>query len=171
MRTIIIGLGNPLLGDDGAGWRIVDRLRDLIVDSKTGPSGLNGEQGSPIEIDYLSNGGLALMERLVGYDRAILVDALNSGHCPQGTVVTLRLEDLPDRASGHLGSAHDTSLQTAMQMGRTMGVPLPGQVTIIAVETQNVYEFSEELTPAVAGAVEPAVQAVLKALSQEILPT
>jgi len=154
MKTIILGLGNPLLSDDGVGWRVAEQVQARIADPN-------------IEIDFHSGGGLSLMERLIGYERAIIVDALNTGRQPQGTVSSFRLEDLPNDAQSHLASAHETTLQTALQVGRTMGAALPHDILIIAIEAQNVYDFSEELSPAVASAVPPAVELVIRHLTKE----
>lgn len=142
MNTIVIGLGNPLLGDDGVGWRIAEALR----------------QETNVEVDCLAVGGLALMERLVGYQRAILVDAIYTGTQPEGTITCCALEDLPAPAGGHLASAHDASLAVAFQVGRALRAELPEQVIVLAVEAARVYDFSTELSPAVAAAVPRAVQ-------------
>ncbi|MER3457722.1 MAG: peptidase M52 [Chloroflexota bacterium] len=112
-------------------------------------------------------GGLSLMERLVGYDRAIVIDAINLGQGPVGHVTCFPLEALPHPSVGHLTSAHETNLWTALQVGRTMGAHLPTQVMVVAVESPYVYEFSDKLTPPVAAAVPQAVQKVLELLRQE----
>ncbi|HMZ07522.1 MAG TPA: hydrogenase maturation protease, partial [Anaerolineales bacterium] len=64
MKTLIVGLGNPILGDDGVGWKVVEEIK------KQTPS----SQGD-VDVICLSLGGLALMEHLIGYQRAILVDS------------------------------------------------------------------------------------------------
>jgi Ni,Fe-hydrogenase maturation factor len=48
-----------------------------------------------------------------------------------------------------------------------MGMPIPKSVEIVAIEAENVYDFSEELSPAVAGAVPLAAQAIMDLLSKE----
>ncbi len=154
MKVLVLGLGNPLLGDDGVGWRVAEQVKTRIADPH-------------VEIDFHSGGGLSLMERLIGYDRAIIIDALNTGRQPQGTVSSFRLEDLPNYAQSHLASAHETTLQTALQVGRTMGAVLPNDILIVAVEAQNVYDFSEELSPAVASAVPKAVELVIGQLGDQ----
>jgi len=79
-------------------------------------------------------------------------------------VRVLPLEALTNPSAGHSTAAHDASLMTALEMGRKMGLALPESVTVVAVEAKNVYDFSEELSPAVAAAVPAAVQAVLNEL-------
>ena len=156
---LIIGLGNPLLSDDGVGWHVTEDLRTLL----TGEAQNNLK--SSVEIDALAGGGLSLMERLVGYDRAILIDAMQSDYLV-GTVSVFPLEQLENPFSGHLGSTHETNLQTALEIGRQLNahLPRPGAITIVAVEAQTVYDFSEQLSPPVAAAVPAAVQAVLTLL-------
>lgn len=151
MKTLVVGLGNPILGDDGVGWRVAEAIQKALP---------LGEGRPPIEVDFHAGGGLSLMERLAGYDRAIIVDAISLGYGRVGEVRCFDLNDLPDPASGHLASAHETTLQTALAMGRTMRVPLPQQVTVVAIESSPVYDFSEDLTPPVAAAVAVAARQV-----------
>ncbi len=157
--TIVIGLGNPILGDDGVGWQVAEGVRAAL--RRTGPA--DSRRAGPVEVDSLSVGGLALMERLIGYRRAILVDALVTGAVP-GQVFVFALEELPDHSGGHMNSAHDTTLANALRVGRTMGAVLPEQVLVVGVEARSLFEFAEELTPQVAAAVPSAVQAVLDLL-------
>jgi len=156
--TIVVGLGNPLLGDDGVGWRVVEAALPAPEESSstTWPG---------VEVDHVSVGGLGLMERLVGYERAILVDAIVSGR-PVGTVRCLDLGELGDPAAGHLGSSHDTSLPTALAMGRALGAELPTRITVVAVEAGPSFEFGEVLSPPVAAAIPRAA-----ALVRELLCT
>ena len=153
MKTIVIGLGNPILGDDGVGWRVAEEI-----------SGLGFCKSNSVVVDCLSVGGLTLMECLVGYNRAILVDALQTGLHPPGTVIQMQLDDLPDLVAGHMASAHDAKLKTALQLGREMGLQLPDQVLIVGIEAQRVFDFSEKLSPIVMAAVPQAVQLVSELL-------
>lgn len=149
VRTLIVGLGNPILGDDGIGWRVAEAVRALAP---------------PVEIDCLALGGLSLMERLIDYDRAIIIDAIQTQEGEIGQVYTLGLDELPNFSAGHTTAAHDTSLATALNLGRSMGARLPSEVTIVAIEAKRVYDFSENLTPAVEKAIPAATQAVLALL-------
>jgi hydrogenase maturation protease len=157
-RALVIGLGNPILGDDGVGWRAAAEVERRI-----------GGSSDHIEVDWAAVGGLQLMERLVGYDCAVIVDAIHTGRQPTGTVSRWPLNDLPDPSVGHSTSAHDTSLQTALAVGRAIGAPLPESVTVITIETPLEFVFSEDLTAPVEAAIPRAASLAVAALhGQEV---
>jgi hydrogenase maturation protease len=151
-KILVIGLGNPILGDDGVGWVVARKVESHI-----------GGAGSRVEVDYLSLGGLSLMERLVGYKKVILIDSLTTGNHPQGEIITFTLENMVDLSSGHTTAAHDTSLKVALATGRQLGVALPEDenIHVVAIESQHVYDIQEGLTPAIDAAVPMAVKKVL----------
>lgn len=148
----MVGLGNPILGDDGVGWRIASELQK------------NEVIPSDVTIECLAVGGISLMEALIGYDRAIIIDAITTHQAPQGTVKYFALGEVPNPSLGHMSSAHDTSLQEAMKMGRSIGAHLPEDITVVAVEAEKVYEFSETLSPPVSEAVTEAVAIISRLL-------
>ena len=158
MKTLILGLGNPILGDDGVGWVVAEKVQAAL----SHPQSTIPDPQS-VEVDCASLGGLSLMERLTGSERVILVDAIFTSKKPVGTVSKFTLSELPDLSAGHSASAHDTSLRNALNVGRSMDIPLPEDenVFIVAIEAKNVYDFSQELSPAVAEAVPQAVKAVI----------
>jgi hydrogenase maturation protease len=155
MKTLVIGLGNPILGDDGVGWRVVEEIARRTADR------------SDIEVDTASLGGLSLMERMTGYELIILVDSIFSGKIPVGTVNSFLLSELADLSSGHTTAVHDTSLRNALNVGRSMNISLPRDedVHIVAIEAEKVYDFSETLSPPVEAAVSLAVEAVLQLIN------
>lgn len=162
MKTLIVGLGNPILGDDGIGWRIAEEAqRDFY--------GATYEFGAShqIDFDFLSLGGISLMEHLIGYDQAIIIDAIHTGNNPQGNVSIFPLANLTGKPQGHLSSSHDTNLPDAIEMGKLMGAQLPQDITIIAIEAQNVYDFSEDLSSPVADAIPAAVIELKRILFKE----
>lgn len=152
MKTLVIGLGNPILGDDGVGWRVVEEIARKTANRPE------------VDVDCVSLGGLSLMERLTGCERVILVDSIFTGKKPIGTISQFALSDLPDLTAGHSASTHDTSLHNALNVGRSMDIQLPldEDVLIVAIEAEHVYDFSETLSPPVEAAVPLAVGAVLQ---------
>ncbi|HEX8939554.1 MAG TPA: hydrogenase maturation protease [Candidatus Limnocylindrales bacterium] len=156
-RIVVIGLGNPLLGDDGVGWRVVE-----AVEAALGPVGL----AERVAIDRLAVGGLRLMEHLVDVDRAILVDARSGPDEDRGRVRVEPFETAPD-AAAHASSSHDASLAVALAVGAAFGARLPAELTLVTVETGPSFTFSESLSPAIAAAVPEAVRHVLDLLLAE----
>jgi hydrogenase maturation protease len=148
VKTLIVGLGNPILGDDGVGWQIATEFQQ------------QEEIPPDVTIECMSVGGISLMESLIGYDRAIIIDSIVTHQVPVGTVNLFKLEDVHHPSCGHMSSAHDTSLPDALMMGRSLGARLPSDIMVVTVESEKVYEFSETLTPPVAAAIPEAMNII-----------
>lgn len=156
MKTLVIGLGNPILTDDGVGVLVAEEVR------------LKLPEESGIDIAEVSVGGLTLMEAMIGYDRVILVDALQRLDGIPGRVHKMSLDDLKSIShTQHSASAHDANLVTALETGKRMGLPLPEQITIYAIEVVNVSEFSDKPTASVAAAIPEVTEAVLAELVEQ----
>lgn len=168
--VLVVGLGNPILGDDGVGWRVAEEVsaQSGIPLGDAPLPGLSPRKPDPVTIERYSLAGLSLMERLTGFDRVIIIDSLNTGQRAQGEVVTFTLADMDDLTHGHSASAHDVSLKNALKMGRDMGESLPddAHVYIVAIEAQHIYDFKEELTSQIAAAVPVAVRKVLDLIEE-----
>jgi hydrogenase maturation protease len=169
MKTIVIGLGNPILGDDGVGWKVAEEVKRQLnspsppTPLQSTPVGLPGGEGSRVDVEFLSLGGISLMEHLIDYERAIIIDALASDQ-PNGSVIVSKLSELPDYSTLHTTSTHDTSLQNALKLGKTMGANLPDDVIVVGIVTSHVYDFSEELSPLIATAIPKATKIVIDLL-------
>lgn len=151
MKTLLIGLGNPILGDDGAGWRVVENVKkDLDADSE-------------VSVACLSLGGISLMEHMIGFQRAILVDAFISEE-NIGSVFVYRLDEIPNYSAFHVSSAHDMTLQSAIELGKWMGAVLPTEITVVGIATRRIVDFGEELSPPVEQAIPRATEIVLDLL-------
>jgi hydrogenase maturation protease len=144
--TLVVGLGNPILGDDGVGWRVAESVRANLNDPD-------------VEVLCLSLGGLALMENLAGYRRVIIVDAMSSG-APTGTLHFLSLQELDELAAQHTACVHDLSLAAALALGRELGVNLPEEIRVVGVEAAAEFDFGEMLSADIAAAVPGAARAV-----------
>lgn len=161
MKTIVVGLGNPILGDDGVGWKVAEAVKKQLtplLDSA------RIEEGGFVDVEFLSLGGITLMEHLIGYEHAIVIDAIASDE-EIGSVFVSKLSEMPDYSALHITSAHDTSLQNALKLGKAMGADLPEDVTVVGVVTGRIFEFGEELSPPVAQAVRQAAQIVIELIA------
>lgn len=148
LKTLVVGLGNPILGDDGIGWRIAETLQE----DKNLPA--------DTEVTCLALGGISLMEALIGYERVILIDSILTRQAPIGNVSVHELDDFDNLSYGHLTAAHDTSLQNALKIGHELGAQLPEEITVVVIEAQKVYDFSEQLSPEVAAAIPKAISII-----------
>jgi hydrogenase maturation protease len=157
--TLVIGLGNPILGDDGVGWKVAQVVEDQLRDE-------GWLEQNQIEFEYLSLGGLSLMERMEGYLDVIVVDSILTGSKPNGTIYSLPLSALPNLSAGHTTAIHDASLATALDVGRKMDLVLPDDVWVVAVEAEYVFDFTEEMSPEVEKAVPGAVKVVKEILQK-----
>jgi hydrogenase maturation protease len=157
--TVVIGLGNPILSDDGIGWQVAAQVRQALDGQ------WHGDGPSAHDLVHVTEacvGGLSLAEMLVGYEYAVIVDAIMTGNALPGTVYHLKLGDLPGTLN--MASAHDTNLATALRALRRYGarVPADEDIDIIAVEAQDVWTFREECTPEVQTGLAGAVELVLR---------
>jgi hydrogenase maturation protease len=165
--VLVLGLGNPILSDDGAGWHIVAEAERRWPEY-AGARLSDAASAGAVRFDCVALGGLALMETLVGCDRAILVDATQTPGGLPGTLYRLELADLPTL---HADAVHDASLVDALELGRKLGAQLPQQIAIIAVEAENVLDFGEELSPPIAACLDRAVEMVLAELELMVSPS
>jgi len=144
---LVLCLGNDFRRDDGAGWRLADLLESAL------PSGTVVRK-SPA-------GGLHLLDELLGYDRAIVVDAIRTGRRPAGTV--LRLGEGVLRAPGGVTS-HAVGLTSVLELGRRAGLPVPSRVEIVAIEVEEMHTLGVGLSGPVEAALPAAVREIHAAI-------
>jgi hydrogenase maturation protease len=155
MRTLVLGLGNAILGDDSIGLRVVRRVAQRLPPS------------SGVTVSEDERGGLGLAEQLAGFDRVMLVDAIQTG-APSGTLHTLGVHSVPTQRTA---TAHGINLRMALELGRQSGLALPADesIVILGIEAAEVTTFSEQLTAEVEQAIPHAVAAIEAWLLQEDL--
>jgi hydrogenase maturation protease len=154
-RTLIVGVGSTILGDDGVGVRLA---RELVA------------RGVPAGVDVieLGTGGLGLLDHVAGYDRLIVLDAIVTG-APPGTVHVSTDNAIP--ATLHVGPGHEADLRTTLALGRKLvGSRMPEEVVVLAVEARDARSFSEHLTPEVEAAVPGALRKVEQFLAGDPEP-
>jgi len=147
MKTLVLGLGNPILTDDGVGPQVAKELEGR----------LNQQE---ITVMEGSLGGLNLLDLLVGYDRAIIIDAIETVGGKAGQIYRLDLEAFD--ATRHAASVHDINFATALELGKRLGLALPQQIDIFAIEVVDTSRFSEECTPKVTEAIPLCVETIIQ---------
>jgi hydrogenase maturation protease len=153
MKTLIVGMGNPILTDDGIGIYVVQELVGRI-------------QRDDVDVAEACVGGMRLLGIIAGYERVILVDAIQTPGGRPGEILRLHSGDL--RCSMHAGCTHDLSLAGALALGRGLGMVLPDDdhFQIVAIEVEDVLTFGEGCTPAVTAAIPQVADHVLAMLAE-----
>lgn len=130
--VLVLALGNDLIADDGLGPAAAALLAPHL---------------SPqVELKTSAAAGMELLEELVGFEAAIIIDAVKTGAAPAGTIFRYRLEDLSPVAAP---SAHWAGLPEAQAVAHHLGLPFPREVVIFAVEAQDLTTIGHPLSPPV----------------------
>ncbi|HUV79547.1 MAG TPA: hydrogenase maturation protease [Candidatus Bathyarchaeia archaeon] len=154
MKTLVLGIGNPILGDDGVGVHVAQELAKLIEDDA-------------ITVEDASTSGLNLLDIIPGYDKVIIIDAIRTEEGESGKIYRLRPEDFSK--SVHLTtSMHDANLPTVIEMGNKL-IPdeMPSEIVIFAIEVEEIDKFTEEMTEKVKEAVPKVLNLVLGELGKK----
>jgi len=152
VRTLVLGIGNPILGDDGIGFHIAQELAKEIKDEN-------------IDVKDTSIDGLNLLELIVGYDKLIVIDAIMTEDEKVGEIYRLKPRNSSETAWSTI-SLHHLNLATTIEIGeRLFPKEMPGEVIIFAIGAQEVTEVTGEMTARVKEAIPRVINLVLEELS------
>lgn len=152
MKTLVLGIGNPILGDDGVGVRVA---QELAKETKDGN----------IEVKDTCVNGLNLLELITGYDKLIVIDAIMTEDDKVGEIYKLKPENIGELACSAT-STHHLNLANTIEIGkRLFPEEMPGEVTVFAVGTQQATKVTEEMTEEVKEAIPKIVTLVLEEIS------
>ncbi|MHB8104094.1 MAG: hydrogenase maturation protease [Dehalococcoidales bacterium] len=149
LKTLVLGLGNPILSDDSAGCRVAMALQDKL-------------HMPDIDVREASIAGLDFLDALAGYDRTIIIDAIQTAKGVPGQIYRFGPEILAN--TRHAATPHDVNLATALELGKKLKLDLPRDITIFAIEAEDVTTFSDECTPGVEQAISQCVEMVIQEL-------
>jgi hydrogenase maturation protease len=154
MKTIVLGVGNQILGDDGVGIHVVNELKKQI-------------RNPNITVDEAITGGMNLLELLLGYDKAIIVDAVKTKDGENGEVKRIPLGDF---STMHSCNPHDVSLIEAIEMAKKIGEDrIPREIIVIGITMKEIpCEFGEKLSNKIAAAVPKAVDMTLNEIKEDM---
>jgi len=158
MKTLVLGLGNELYGDDGVGIHVVRQIRKKHEKNHDSLQTLGD-----VDLVECSLSGLALLDVIIGYDRLIIVDTIKKQDPSPG-----RIHILQDKDLRHIPgpSPHYVSIPQAIEIGKRLGLLVPTQISIIAVEAKNMYNLGESLSEDMKNAIPDIIQVVEKILSE-----
>ena len=150
LEFAVLGVGNDLLQDDGAGIHTLRRFE--------------ANNGHP-DVAIIDGGtiGLALMSELSGRSGLVVIDAMRLSKTP-GTVTVLEGTDMDECLRRHHGSAHEVGISDLMDALR-LADDLPPRRALVGIEPESI-EWGTEPTPRVSDAVDQAAAATHGLLSE-----
>jgi hydrogenase maturation protease len=142
-KVLLLGLGNDILTDDAVGLEVVHRLRDQFA-------------GHPaVDVRETTEMGLALLDFITGYSAVVIVDSIQTGQAAPGTLHEMdaaALQQLTGR------TPHFVGVSETLALGRQLGLLMPEQVRIFAIEVKDPFTLGTTLSPALQAAL-PAIVA------------
>jgi hydrogenase maturation protease len=133
--SLILGIGNDILTDDGIGPKIVQKLH-------------NEFKGRNITLLTTATGGLELLELIKDYKKVIIIDAIRTEGGTPGTIYYLTPSNFKETL--HISSFHDVSFHTALKLADKLDIPVPEKIDIIAIEILEDLTFSSEFSKPIA---------------------
>ena len=143
----MVGLGNELFGDDAIGLLAVREMTET----------------APQRADFVETHlhGVALLDLFIGYDKAIIVDAIKTGRHPPGTIFEIDPQELLPADNP---SPHFTGVPELVRLATELKVDFPKEFKIVAMEVTNTCDMECKLTGPVACAMDELVECVMNHL-------
>uniref|UniRef100_A0A7C5PDR3 Hydrogenase maturation protease n=1 Tax=Thermodesulfobium narugense TaxID=184064 RepID=A0A7C5PDR3_9BACT len=139
-KTVVLGIGNPILADDSVGIKVAKMLEGFV------------------DTYVLMTTDFDVLDVLFGYERAIIVDGIRSGD-PPGTIKELTPENLPNVLT--YSGSHNISLFATLKIGiEILGDDMPKDIRIFTIELLDVDTFSTDCTPMVQKAIGEVVERI-----------
>jgi len=146
-RTVVLGVGNLLLSDEGVGVHVINKMMEMAL---------------PPEVELVEGGvdGLRLMSVVIGTDRLIVIDAVKGGGSP-GSIYRFGPDDLATHADTSKTSVHQIGILEVIRLSGL--VANPPETTVIGIEPKSI-EVGMELSPEIQSKVPRIIELVLDEL-------
>lgn len=147
---LLLGIGNPLMGDEGAGVRVIEILMNSF------------DFGDDVEVVDAGTMGLGMMHLLNDREYMLVVDAVDDTGFPPGSIVRMEPDDMATTQIMH--SLHDQKLSDVLAAASLSGIEL--EVEFVGIQVERIEQWVTDLTPEVEKALPQAVSAVLDLLAE-----
>ncbi len=145
-------MGNPYRCDDTIGLKIAETLKKDI-------------KNKMVTIKSGSIDGLAMLDEIIGFDKVILVDSINTKSGMPGDISKIELDSITSNSS--LAASHTIDFITALRMGKKFGYKMPEKIYVYAVEIKDNDTFSEECTEQVSTSIPEVVKRIKKEIDSD----
>jgi len=148
-KTLVLGLGNELLGDDAVGIIVTRELCKQLSEPLS----------HKVKFVATNSFGYALLDLIEGYDRLIIIDSIKVAPDEVGSICVFDLDDIPSGTS----PPHELSLKDLISIGKQIGLEMPSDVKVIAIGVEGSYsQLSERVREALPKIVEDTKSQLLK---------
>lgn len=148
-RSILLGLGNPIMSDDGIGLVVSEEIHRRLPE---------------FALDRLSASGLDVVDRILGHARAILIDSMVTGRYAPGTVV--RVDSGSSIETLRIGHSHGINFMEAIEVARSCGAEVPDEIILYGIEVSDPFTIGEDICERVMAKVDSIVEQIVKDLSE-----
>jgi hydrogenase maturation protease len=148
-QLLLLGLGNDILTDDAVGLHVVRELRPKLAAHRS------------IDIRETTEMGLALLDFITGYRAVVIVDSIQTGKALPGFLHELDASAL-NQLTGR--TPHFVGVSETLALGRQLGLAMPEQVRIFAIEVEDPFTLGTDMTPALQSALPGIVERIAAAL-------
>ncbi len=152
-RTLVCGIGNPMLKDDRAGIEVAEQIERMNIN---------------LDVEIIYGVGFEVNDKIMGYDRVFIIDAAKMGHTA-GTILEVGVDDI---FHDHLlASSHATTLGSTLKVGYDLFPDeMPGELKIFLIEAEDYFEFTKTCSPAVTVAIQKVVDTIVSYFNQQSSP-
>jgi hydrogenase maturation protease len=131
-KVLLLGLGNDILTDDAIGLLVVRQLQRQLADHPT------------IDVCETTEMGLALLDHMTGYRAVVIVDSIQTGRAAPGFCHEVDAASLKQLSGG---TPHFLGVSETLALGRRLELPMPKEVRIFAIEVEDPFTLSTQMTP------------------------
>jgi hydrogenase maturation protease len=147
--SILLGLGNPIMSDDGIGLVVSEAIHGRLPG---------------FVLDMSSAGGFDVVDRILGYGRAVIIDSMVTGRYPRGTVV--RIDNDASIETVRIGHSHGIDFVRAIELARSCGAAVPEEVVIYGIEVADPFSIGEEISAVLLENLESIVDHIVRDFSE-----
>jgi hydrogenase maturation protease len=145
VKTLVLGLGNTILSDDGVGIHVARLIKEKLPD---------------IDVIEASAAGFRVVDEIIGYDKLILVDSIRTKNGKPGNYYKFGIEEF--KSTLHHSSPHDMDMFSALELMKKHDADLPKEIIIYAIEVKDIFTFSEQCTEKVAEVIPEITSIIIK---------
>ncbi len=131
-NILVLGLGNPVLGDDHIGILLVNDLQKFDHLRKN------------VHFQVSSQAGLYLLDLLIGFHQVIFIDAIVDVRARPGTVKVWPLNNQPSYILG--SSPHYIGVSSMIAIGKQLNIEMPEDLWLIGITIKEKLQISEQLS-------------------------